>query len=185
MSRLRARFLRRLRRDDRGLAAIEFALIAPVMIVIYFGVVELCQGFLATKRTGHAASMVADLVSQSAEVTPAQLNDMFGIGALIMRPYPSAPLKVRVASVTRDNLGVARVDWIQGDPIRNKPLTKGATVTTIPDGIIENGESLIMAETTYDYDSPFGVIPGDLTHFSHSYYLRPRIVDKVVCKGCP
>lgn len=174
-----------LSRDERGLAAIEFALIAPVMIMLYFGMVELCQGFLATKRTGHAASMVADIVAQSAEVTPAQLDDIFGIGALIMKPYPAAPLKIRVASVTRDNNGVARVDWVQGDAIRNKPLAKGDTVTTIPAGVVENGESLIMAETTYDYDSPFGVISEELGHFSHSYYLRPRIVEKVVCKGCP
>lgn len=172
------------RRDERGLAAIEFALIAPVMILLYFGMVELCQGFLASKRAGHSASMVADLVSQTADVTPAQLEDVFAIGALIMKPYSSGPLKIRVSSVTRDSRGVDKVDWVRGDDILGKPLRKNDVVTTIPAGLIENGESLIMSETTYDYRSSFGPGVDGLTKFEHNYYLRPRISEKVVCAAC-
>ena len=38
------RSLTTLRRDTRGGAAVEFAFLAPLMILIYFGMVEFCQG---------------------------------------------------------------------------------------------------------------------------------------------
>ena len=56
-------FLLRLARDTRGLSAVEFALLAPVMISLYFGVAEVGQAFMVQKRQAHVASMVADLVA--------------------------------------------------------------------------------------------------------------------------
>jgi Flp pilus assembly protein TadG len=57
--------------DVRGVSAVEFALIAPVMILFYAGMVDLCQGYMALKRTSHA-SAVADLASQSRSMTKAR-----------------------------------------------------------------------------------------------------------------
>ena len=56
--------------------------------------------------------------------------------------------------------------------------SSGSTVT-IPDGLIEKGESVIMTEVTYDYDSPVDYLMPAITRFSQTYYLRPRTVDKV------
>lgn len=184
MNRRLSKPVRSLGRDEGGLAAVEFALLAPVMILLYFGMVELCQGFLATKRAGHTTSMVADLVAQTAVVTPDELDDVFAIGALIMKPYPASHLRIRVASVTRDNLGRDWVDWVRGDEIQDRPLAKGDRVLTIPDGLIQNGESLVMSETTYDYQPAVGKVMPSSTLFRHDYYLRPRISDKVVCAAC-
>jgi len=56
-------------RDQRGLAAVEFALIAPAMILLYCGLVEVCQAIIASRKTDHVASAVADLVTQADAVT--------------------------------------------------------------------------------------------------------------------
>ena len=72
-------FLHRLRKDRRGISAVEFALIAPVMIVFYFGLAEFCQGYMSQKRLSHTASAVADLVAQSESVTTDNLDDIFAI----------------------------------------------------------------------------------------------------------
>lgn len=168
--------LRRLRRDRRGVSAVEFALLAPVIIAFYFGLAEFCQGYMAQKRMGHVASAVADLVAQSTSVSTSQVDDIFAIGALIMKPFSSTPLKQRVTSITRDDKGVAKVDWSRGSGMTAR--AKGATVT-VPSGVIANGESLIMTEATYDYDSPVDYLMPAITRFSHSYYLRPRNTDVV------
>ena len=55
----------RLGRDERGVSAVEFAMLAPVLIGFYFGMAEFCQGFMAQKRMGHVTSMVADLVARA------------------------------------------------------------------------------------------------------------------------
>ncbi|MBP8248028.1 MAG: pilus assembly protein, partial [Phenylobacterium sp.] len=72
-----ARWLRRFRDDREGVSAVEFALIAPIMILFYFGMAEICQGFMAQKRTQHVASTIADLVAQRETISTATLTDIF------------------------------------------------------------------------------------------------------------
>lgn len=172
---------RRLIHDRRGVSAVEFALIAPVLIAFYFGLAEFCQGYMAQKRMGHSTAMVADLVAQKETLTAAQIDDIFNIGGLIMKPYSATPLKQRVSSVTRDSSGVAKVDWSRGSGMTQ--LAVGATVT-LPADLIANGESIVMTEATYDYDSPVDYLMPSITRFSHVYYMRPRTVDKTLCTGC-
>ena len=168
--------LRRLAGDRRGVSAVEFALLAPIMIAFYFGLAEFCQGFMAQKRMGHASAMVADLVSQTDIITPAQLDDVFEIGGLIMKPFSANPLKLRVSQLTRDNNGVVKVVWSRGKGWIAR--TVGSTVT-IPAGLIDNGETIIFSEATYDYDSPVDYLMPAITRFSHTYYLRPRLTEQV------
>src|SRR5690606_11564824 len=138
---MRRGLFQRLRSDERGVSAVEFALIAPLLIFFYMGLAELCQGYMAQKRMGHASAMVADLVAQE--------EDRFQLGRLAMQPFSSDTLRQRVSSVTRVN-GVARVDWSRGGGM--DALEPGSTVT-LPQDLIGNGESVIMSEATYDYDS--------------------------------
>jgi Flp pilus assembly protein TadG len=166
----------RLRDDPRGVSAVEFALLAPVMIAFYFGLAEFCQGYMAQKRMGHVAAVIADLVSQSDAVTSSQVTDMFRVGDMVMKPFSATPLKQRVSSLTRNSSGVVKVDWSQGAGMT--PRSTGSTVT-IPTGLIANGESVIMTESTYDYDSPVDYLMPAITRFSQTYYLRPRTVDQV------
>lgn len=173
----RQSLLQRLKSDERGLSAVEFALLAPIMVFFYFGLVEFCQGYMAQKRMGHVASQVADLVAQSDSVTAAQVDDIFMVGGLIMRPFTSTGLTQRVSSVTRDSSGTAKVDWSRGSGMN--PLARNTIVGDIPIGLIGNGESLIMAEAAYDYRSPAQYLMPDITKFEQIYYLRPRTVNVV------
>ncbi len=173
--------IRRLMSDEGGVSAIEFAMLAPILIAFYMGMTEFCQGFMAQKRMGHVSAMVADLVSQEETVTPATIDDVFNIGGLIMKPFPTATLQQRVSSVTRTS-GVAKVDWSRG----NGMTARGKdSVIVLPASLIANGESVIVAEATYDYDSAADYLMPGLTRFSHTYYLRPRTSDKTLCAACP
>lgn len=172
--------LRRLARDTRGVAAVEFAFLAPILILFYFSMVEYCQGYMALKRTGHVASMVADLVSQNDTVTKTQLTDTFAIGGLIMRPFSSATLTQRVSSVTRVNATTYKVDWSVGSGITAKLAAADAG---IPDDMLADGESVIIAEANYDYSSPFDQIAPYVTQFKRIAYLRPRTADVITCTG--
>ncbi|MDB5421971.1 MAG: hypothetical protein JWR59_1918 [Brevundimonas sp.] len=175
-------FLTRLRGDRRGVSAVEFALLAPVMIAFYFALTEFCQAYMSQKRVAHAASAVGDLVAQTDVVTLAQLDDIIAIGGLIMKPFDASSLTIRITSVTRDANGVDKVDWSRANGI--VPLAKSATVT-VPDGVIAKGQSLVMAETTYDYKSPVQYLLPAMTKFSRVFYLRPRRVEMVLCTDCP
>jgi Flp pilus assembly protein TadG len=167
---------RRLRGDRRGVSAVKFAMLAPVIISLYFGLAEVCQGFMAQKRAGHAAAMVGDLVAQRDVITSDEIDDAFEIGDLIMKPFPSTTLSIRVSSVTRGNDDVNRVDWSRGSGMAARAT---GTTVILPAGLVERGQSVVFAESTYDYDSPVDYLMPTITRYSHSFYLRPRLVDRI------
>ena len=170
----------RLAGDERGVSAVEFAMLAPVLIAFYFGLAEFCQGYMAQKRMGHVSAMVADLVAQEEEVATAGLDDIFDIGGLIMKPFSTLALQQRVSSVTLTG-GVARVDWSRGDGMTARSVN---STITLPADLISDGESVIVSEATYDYDSPADYLMPTVTRFSHIYYLRPRTVERITCSNC-
>lgn len=171
---------RRLARDERGISAVEFALLAPLLIAFYLGMAEFCQGYMAQKRMGHVAAMVADLVAQEEVVSTSNLDDIFSIGGLIMKPFSTATLKMRVSNVTRTS-GVAKVTWSRGNGMLAH--TPG-TVVTLPADLLIDGQSVIVSEATYDYDSPADYLMPSITKFTHTYYLRPRTSDQTACSNC-
>lgn len=166
-----------------GVAAVEFALIAPVMIVLYFGMCEFSQAYMAHKRMGHVASSVADIVARVSVIETGQLIDIFGAGQIIMSPFSGDSLSIRVSSVTRDSNGVARVDWSHAEGVWTARASQEQVV--VPADVIANGESLIMSETRYDYRSPVDFVMPQVTQFQQTYYLRPRTVPKINCSDCP
>lgn len=179
--------LRKWARDTRGVAAIEFAFIAPILILLYFGMVEFCQGYMALKRTGHTASMVADIVSRTSAINKQQAEDVLDIGDLIIGPFPTANLRQRVGSVTRVNATTYRVDWSVGV---GEDMTTKMTVADakIPSDLLAVGETAIVAEAKYDYKSPFSnMLPSTIrtaTTFERMSYLRPRSVNFIPCADC-
>ena len=93
---------RQFARDSRGVAAVEFALLLPILMLLYFGVVELTQGIMAQQRTSHVAATVGDLVSQSSTLSSADVADILSVGGEVMYPYPTTSLKLRVSTRTDD-----------------------------------------------------------------------------------
>jgi Flp pilus assembly protein TadG len=157
--------LHRLRRDRRGVSAVEFALIAPVMIGLYFGLTEFSQGFMAQKRMNHVAAVVGDLVGQVNTLTASDLDGILKVGDLVMAPYPVESLKLRVSSVIRQN-DAYTVQWSQGSD------WSGDEAPVVPDGLISNGQTVIVSEIGYTYKSAMHFANG--VEMSHTAYNLPR-----------
>jgi Flp pilus assembly protein TadG len=169
--------LRRFQRDERGLAAVEFALVAPIMILLYTGLAELTMAMMAERQAAHSASIVGDLVAQSTAMNAAQMNDIFNVGNAIMKPFPANTLNFRVTSVKADVNGVPKVVWSQGHGLG--AMTAGATVSGFPANLLQPGDSVIEADVAYTYSSPImQVLPTPIT-YSNSFYLKPRRVTEV------
>lgn len=198
-----AAFLRRLRRDRSGASAVEFALIAPILIGLYFGMAEYCQAMLADRRTTHVASVVGDLVAQSESTSATELDDILTVGPSVLAPFKAnatTPLKIRVTSVNKDGTGKVTAAWTRATSpapatyvLSNLP-TAGANSTQ---PFLANGQSVIVAQAEYSYTSPFdlslirklldknatGTGPSTYT-FKETFYLRPRKAESIACTGC-
>ena len=99
-------------RDRRGVAALEFALIAPVMIALYMGSVEVTAGLDLNKNLGRATSMVADLINQQKTTISADdINKIMDIGTATLLPYTRDTPQITVTSITISAAKVATVAW--------------------------------------------------------------------------
>ena len=178
--------LRRLARDERGLSAVEFALILPIMVLLYMGLAEIMMSFMAERRAGHAASAVADLIAQGrGETTDTEVNQILFVGNASMRPFPVNDLSLRITSVQADTLAAPKAVWskIKGPAYTTKPGA-GTTVAGFPANLLLAGDSVIMAEVTYSYKNPImNVIPRTVI-FKDVFYLRPRRAVVITCPTC-
>jgi Flp pilus assembly protein TadG len=175
--------LRDLGRDVRGVAAVEFALLAPILALLYFGVVELTQGVMTQQRTEHVASTIGDLVSQNTTVSSKDVSDIFSVGDTVMYPYPTTSLKMRVSSLQADAKGAVTVAWSQATGGLTA-LTVNSTVTGLPTNVLQPNENVIMAESQYTYASAFGRIMPTPVVFNQKAYLHPRLSNAVTCSDC-
>lgn len=170
--RLRRSFAARFWRDRRGVSAIEFAIIAPVMITMYFGVGELSGGMMSAQRAGDVASTIGDLVAQCGRVNYSDMTDIWGAASTIMRPFPTTTLKMRVTSIVGDAGGNPIVDWSR--PSNWTEVTSPSQVN-LPTGMITTtGESVIVAEAQYVYNSPVNYVTKNGLTFNKKYFLKPR-----------
>lgn len=165
-------------RDRKGVSAVEFAFIAPVLILAYFGVAELCGAMLAERKASHAASAIGDLVSQAQTLHDSDVTDIFSVASAIMSPYSTTGMKMKITSIQENAAGTAStVLWSDGSGMTGD--TAGSTVT-IPANLIAANQSIIRAEVQYTYNSPVNYVIKNALNYDEVFYLRPRVVDPIV-----
>ena len=175
--------IRRFFRDRGGLAAVEFAFVAPILILAYFGVAELCGAMLAQRKTSHVASAIGDLTAQYSAPAVADMNNFFAAGQTIMSPSDTTSLQMRVSAVQENAAGTAAtVIWSCASSNWTK-ITNG-TPETLQANLIAANQSVIMSEAKYTYTSPVSYILPSAFNYSYVFYLRPRIVDPIPSPGC-
>jgi Flp pilus assembly protein TadG len=168
--------------DQRGLAAVEFGMLLPLLVTLYFGGVEVSQAVSIDRKVSLTARVIADLVSRGTTISNDEMTTILTASATVAAPYSSSKLKVVVSSVKIDSNGIATVDW--SDATSNATaLEKGAFVT-VPDGLKVNNTYVIWATANYQYTPTIGyVITGDL-NLSDGIYMRPRSQDRVCRVTC-
>ena len=190
--------LRTFKNGESGLAAVEFALIAPFMVALFFGLVEVCNALNAHQKVTSVASTAADLTSQATTVTQSDLSDIFAASSAIMTPFSNSDVTIVITSITgtgQRNQGT--VLWSQtnghgtarkvGDPITvGDPSQLGADDTgLLPTSCTSSAQcSLILAEVSYNYTSPYGKFIVGQMNMQDTFYTKPRRVITVPCTDC-
>jgi Flp pilus assembly protein TadG len=165
---------------------VEFALIAPVVLIVYAGSTEISSAIMTERRFDTAVSSVGNLTSENQQVTPAKVSNIFAAAALIMQPFPTTTLALRVSSVTQNASGQDLVDWSQNQ--NGLPAYAPGTAiqaSTIPAGVLVNpGDTVIMAEGTYSYTSPIAYTLPTGLKFKSTVFFHPRYPGVIPCPTC-
>lgn len=164
-------FNREFSSDERGLSAVEFALILPVMIIMYIGAVEFSHALTVDRRVSSVASATADLTAQTEQVDAQSVQDIFTASTSILTPYSVAPISIVLTSVVADENNDTTVAW--SCAMNGSPHGEGSNFS-LPSGLTQPFSSVIVAEVTYNYTSPIGEYLTSGITMSETFYLRPR-----------
>jgi len=183
-----------------GAAAVEFAMLLPILITLFFGVVETSLALLCRADVSIMASTVADLISQSDVLATADLSNVYNASGTILYPYydpsvaGSGKPTIRITSVIWDAVGqsatVGKVAWTctQSGSGTLSPGSRsvGATMT-LPQALLTTGSSVIVSEIAYNYASATTKVIAGPINFTNNWYTRPRRVAQIPSPtgGCP
>jgi len=157
--------------DRRGVSALEFAMLLPLMMTLYLGSVETSQGIAASRKVTLTAHTLADLSSQYTDITNADMSNILNAASAIMAPYPVAGLQAVVSELSINAQGQASVVW--SDTLNGTARSVGQVVN-IPSALAVPNTYLVLSEVQYGYDPTYGyVLTGTLT-LSDQMYMRPR-----------
>ena len=170
--------LRRFPGAREGVAAIEFAFIAPILIFFYLGMAETCQLIMAQRRVSHSAAALADLVTQDTDIGQREMLEIFEAGCTILDPFPTMnmpnKLKMRVTSVIRHSPTELRVHWSRNNGRGYAALAAGAPVPfTVSTPLAAVGDTVVVTEVGYRYRSSVGFLI-ETSDLSHRSEMRPR-----------
>lgn len=170
--------LRHFARENKGLAALEFAIIAPLLMVpLLLGSVDLIDVMGANKRAQNAASSLADVVARDTEISDAELSGLWRALDVLMYPDAASAMEIRVSSISIDNASTARVVWSEGHGGMGARQT--GTNVVLDSRMMTVGSSIIMVESAYKYDAPLGFLFQNQVRLTHDAFRRSRLVDPI------
>jgi Flp pilus assembly protein TadG len=171
-------WLRRLIGADQGVAAVEFALVLPIMLFVYLGTLEASTLISMDRKVQSVAGAVGDLVARAnGMITSSELQDYFQAASGIMIPYSADEVAQIVTAIQVSSDGTTSVVWTRklegGEYTSVTPYTVGGAYP-LPEAMtnIARGQMVIAAEASYTARPLVGVIfdvPVNL--YRASYFL--------------
>jgi Flp pilus assembly protein TadG len=177
--------IRSFRRAENGVAAIETAIILPILLLLYFGMIDLTGVISLNRKVTYSASVVADLVSQNrTSVLKAAVDDYYNAAELVMAPTAATAFRVNVFGYRKVG-GVATEIW-------KTSSGSGPTCSTVPDTaamlpLMTADNDIVVAITCTDY-APYmanfmgyNIMGGATFDVEQAIMVRPRATTQLTC----
>jgi Flp pilus assembly protein TadG len=162
--------LRRLVRDRRGVSAVEFAIVAPVLIGLYFGVVEISDGVAADRKVSLAAATLANLTAQVSTISDSDMTNILDASSAIIAPYDASKLSITITCISIDANKKATVAWS-----KSRGGTSNTGTMTLPAALAVPNTQLILAQASYAYTPAVGDNITGTLNLSDKMYMSPRL----------
>jgi Flp pilus assembly protein TadG len=171
--------------DRQGVSVVEFALLLPLMLTMFFGSIEVTDAISADRQVTLVASTVAEITSQSLlPLASSDVSNILAAASAVLAPFPVANVKVTLSSVVIDANGNATIDWSTS---LNGTARSGVVTSSIPAALRIAKTSVIWGEATYAYKPVMGWVVTGTLNMSNQIFMRPRQLSCVQYNGtlCP
>jgi Flp pilus assembly protein TadG len=186
------------RKAEGGAAAVEFAMLLPILITLFFGVVETTLALVCRADVSLMAATSADLISQVNAASSSDLSNVYAAAGTVMYPYyaggATGKPTIRITSVVYDSTSATpttagKVAWTCTQTgtgtLTPGSRTPGDTVTFSQPLMLTNG-SVLMAEVAYNYVSPTTKVITGAINMTNNFYTKPRRIAQIPAPpACP
>lgn len=166
-----ANIYRRFIASTRGVAAVEFALILPMMLLLLLASFDAGNGIAIYMKVRSATAVLADISNQYKTIHDSDMQQILGATSVVLTPYSSSPVVVVVSQLKITALGTATVSW--SDTLNGAARSVGSSLT-IPNAFTPINSYLIFSEVSYTFTPLFGFFTKAPITLKDSLYSVPR-----------
>jgi Flp pilus assembly protein TadG len=167
-----ARLGERLRNDARGVAAVEFAITVPVLLLVYLGGFELSQAMATYRKVSDTTVELANVAAQYTTIGSTDATSIFSATSQIMSPFSTQNLSTVLTVVQTDSNSVATVYWSKTST--GAPGLPTGQVVTLPTGMASQSSCYVLVQATYQYNPTIGSAFVGSIPMSDQIYMQPR-----------
>ncbi len=156
-------------REEHGMAAVEMAMVFPIMLVLFVGVIDVGNAILANQKTIRASQVVADLLARENLASDADISEAIEAGRLALEPLNLASFGVDIISIRFDEDEASEIVWretVNMTPVSN-PLSD---VSALED----SNEGVLMVAVQYDFEPMFAGFVIDTVEMQEVAFSRGR-----------
>lgn len=161
-------------KDNEGVAAVEFAILTPVMIALYFGLVEIAMIINADKLTSHATNVVGDLATQVSNMDADDVEDVFEATLATMSLRDTQASNVGIELLSYRMLPDGTIEQIGRATLNNGYTGAAYNPVDIGPRLLTTTSGAVVARVQYRYESVTYKFVERLTTLDETFILKPR-----------
>ncbi len=165
--------------DDRGIAAIEFAIIAPVMIGMYFGLAEIASAISVDRRVSHSTNVIGDLATQQPELKDDDIAEVISAALRVMGIRDASDVSIDMESFIKPTAAGAPESQGRIRLNQSTGVLTAFDATTLDEKLLNDKSGVVVTRVSYNY-TPLKLryFDSDIT-LAETFLLKPRRSDSV------
>jgi Flp pilus assembly protein TadG len=174
MTAIRARLFWRFAASTRGVAAVEFAFMLPILVVMFLGSIDAGRAIAVYMKVRTATYTLDAITNQYTTIQSTDMTSIVGATSVVLAPYSSSPAIVTISQISVNSATNATVSWSYS--LNGTALTQGSTITVPGSFATCNSYPcyLIYGQVSYTYTPLFGYVFPASIPLSDSLYVTPR-----------
>jgi len=183
--------------SNRAVAALEFAMIMPMLLLLFLGSFDAGNAISVYAKVRAATYSLAAITNQYGDgtnpnylpISTTAMTAITGATSAILAPYASSGTTVVISQIKATSATVAVVSWSYA--VNGTALTQGAPFAGLPTNFAANTCNrtypcyAIFAQVSYTFTPMFGAfLTGPIT-LADSLYTTPRVSTCVQYNGTP
>lgn len=162
-------YLRNWARDEGGMAAVEAAMIFPVLLILLVGTFDMGNGILANQKTIRASQVVADLVTRNRSITAAEISEAVDAGELALQPFETAEYGVDIVSIRFDEDAQPEIAWRE-----TRNMAASADVLDNVASLAEANGGVVVVTVQYLFEPAFAGFVVNEIQMQETAFARGR-----------